>query len=112
MIPKVQSIPQRNDFSSTDRSSFDSGTPFAAEGKELLGLLRQKAPDDEVETVLNKIQEQARNAGLQDPAKYPRDAYVTCICHIGAKSLSHVLSCIERCKEKLAAIGAETPTAQ
>jgi nuclear cap-binding protein subunit 1 len=31
--------------------------------------------------------------------------YVTAICYIGSKSLSHVLSCIERCKERLLALG-------
>ena len=40
------------------------------------------------------------------------DAFVTSICFIGSKSLSHVLSCIERCKERLLAIGPVSPSAQ
>lgn len=40
------------------------------------------------------------------------DAFVTSICFIGSKSLSHVLSCIERCKERLLAIGSASPRAQ
>lgn len=56
------------------------------------------------------IADSAAEMGLSDPSDpraLARDAYITCICHIGAKSLSHVLSCIERCKEKLLAIGTE-----
>jgi nuclear cap-binding protein subunit 1 len=42
---------------------------------------------------------------LPDPLVLSTDAYMTSICYIGSKSLSHVLSCIERCKERLLAIG-------
>ena len=38
--------------------------------------------------------------------------YITSICYLGAKSLSHVLSCIERCKEKLLAVGQESTEAR
>ncbi|PMD28438.1 hypothetical protein NA56DRAFT_667010 [Hyaloscypha hepaticicola] len=34
------------------------------------------------------------------------------ICYIGSKSLSHVLSCIERCKERLLNIGPQSPAAR
>jgi nuclear cap-binding protein subunit 1 len=37
---------------------------------------------------------------------------VTSICFIGSKSLSHVLSCIERCRERLLAIAATSSAAQ
>jgi nuclear cap-binding protein subunit 1 len=49
---------------------------------------------------------------LPDPLVLSTDAYVTSICYIGSKSLSHVLSCIERCKERLLAIGATSPAAR
>jgi nuclear cap-binding protein subunit 1 len=49
---------------------------------------------------------------LPDPLVYSTDAYVTSICYIGSKSLSHVLSCIERCKERLLAIGPASPSAR
>lgn len=49
---------------------------------------------------------------LPDPLVLSTDAYVTSICYIGSKSLSHVLSCIERCKERLLAIGAASPSAR
>jgi len=42
---------------------------------------------------------------LPDPLVLSTDAYMTAICYIGSKSLSHVLSCIERCKERLLALG-------
>jgi nuclear cap-binding protein subunit 1 len=37
---------------------------------------------------------------------------MTSVCCIGAKSLSHVLSCVERCKERLLAIGPESEAAR
>lgn len=47
-----------------------------------------------------------------DPLVTSTDIYVTCICFVGAKSLSHVLSCIERCKERLLAIGPQSEAAR
>jgi nuclear cap-binding protein subunit 1 len=49
---------------------------------------------------------------LPDPLVVSTDAYVTAICYIGSKSLSHVLSCIERCKERLLALAPTSPAAQ
>lgn len=40
-----------------------------------------------------------------DPIVQSTDAFVTSICYVGAKSLSHVLSCIERNKERLLSVG-------
>jgi nuclear cap-binding protein subunit 1 len=37
---------------------------------------------------------------------------MTAVCCVGAKSLSHVLSCIERCKERLLGIGAQSEAAR
>ncbi|KAL7273215.1 Nuclear cap-binding protein subunit 1 [Rhizina undulata] len=86
--------------------------PFAEEGKALLHLIADKKDDLEIDEIMNKITETAKSQNLPDPTWYARDAYVTSICHVGAKSLSHVLSCIERCKEKLLAIGEDTPEAR
>lgn len=49
---------------------------------------------------------------LPDPLVPSTDAYMTAICYIGSKSLSHVLSCIERCKERLLALGPTSPAAR
>lgn len=49
---------------------------------------------------------------LPEPLLSSTDAYVTAICYIGSKSLSHVLSCIERCKARLLEIGAESEAAR
>lgn len=78
----------------------------------MIGLIRKRAQDTEVDSLMAEITEKAKSQGLLDPGKYGREIYVTAICHIGAKSLSHVLSCIERCKDRLAAIGTESPLAQ
>jgi nuclear cap-binding protein subunit 1 len=84
-------------------------------GKSLLVAVSERKEDDEIEPKLQAIGDLAMELGLveeSDPRKLVRDAYITCICHIGAKSLSHVLSCIERVKEKLLAIGNEHPDAR
>jgi nuclear cap-binding protein subunit 1 len=49
---------------------------------------------------------------LPDPLVPSTDAYVTSICYIGSKSLSHVLSSIERCRERLLAIGPRSSDAR
>jgi nuclear cap-binding protein subunit 1 len=57
---------------------------------------------------MDAIQEQAASHGVSDPLIPSTDAYVTAVCYIGSKSLSHVLSCIERCKERLLNIGPQS----
>lgn len=37
---------------------------------------------------------------------------MTAICFVGSKSLSHVLNCIERCKERLLALGPQSEAAR
>lgn len=86
-------------------------TPFAAEGQEILTLLRKKAPDTEIEAVIERIQQQATAHQLASPEVSSTDAYVTAICYIGSKSLSHMLSCIERCREYLVKISTSSSLA-
>ena len=87
-------------------------TPFSAEGQEILALLRKKSPEEAIQPVIDKIHTQARDLRLPEPLVCSTDAYVTAICFIGSKSLSHVLSCIERCKERLLALGPTSPAAR
>ena len=75
-------------------------------------LVRRKAPDPEIATIIESIEQAAAASGIPNPKLVSTDAFVTSICFIGSKSLSHVLSCIERCKERLLAIGPSSPTAQ
>ncbi|KAL5319534.1 hypothetical protein ACEPPN_012589 [Leptodophora sp. 'Broadleaf-Isolate-01'] len=79
-------------------------TPFAQEGQEIMTLLRKKSPEDAIQPVIDRIHAQALEMKLGDELVCSTDAYVTAICYIGSKSLSHVLSCIERCKERLLAL--------
>ncbi|KAI9718955.1 MAG: hypothetical protein M1812_003840 [Candelaria pacifica] len=88
------------------------GTPFARDGKEIMTLVRKKAAEDDIQVVINRIHEEATDHGIADPLISSTDAYVTSICYIGSKSLSHVLSCIERCKERLLAIGPQSSAAR
>jgi len=78
-------------------------TPHSVEGKQLLQLLKRKAPESEIQAVIDAIH--STSQAPEDAFLASTDAYITAICYIGSKSLSHVLSYIERCKERLLALG-------
>ncbi|KAL8972845.1 MAG: hypothetical protein Q9183_000320 [Haloplaca sp. 2 TL-2023] len=78
---------------------------YSTDPREILRLLKAKGPDSEIQTQLSSIETEASSLGVTDPLIPSTDAYVTAICFIGSKSLSHALSCIERCKERLLALG-------
>ncbi|KAJ5566942.1 hypothetical protein N7535_006248 [Penicillium sp. DV-2018c] len=86
--------------------------PYAKEGQELMQLIRKKATDEEIQPVITAIEDQAKSQGVEDPKIPSTDAFVTSLCYVGSKSLSHVLSCIERSKDRLLAIGAESQRAR
>lgn len=71
-------------------------------------LIRKKATDEEIQPVISAIEDQAKSQGVDDPKIPSTDAFVTSLCYVGSKSLSHVLSCIERSKDRLLAIGADS----
>ncbi|KAI9714849.1 MAG: hypothetical protein M1820_000138 [Bogoriella megaspora] len=81
-------------------------TPYAQEGREIHALLRKKAADTEFDGPLLAI---ARASMEQSPSSDPllpvTDAFMTAICFLGSKSLSHALSCIDRCKDRLLGLG-------
>ena len=87
-------------------------TPYSPQALEILRLLRSKAPDQELQTHIDSIESQAVSLDVADPLVPSTDAYVTSICFVGSKSLSHVLSCIERCKERLLGIGLRSEVAR
>ncbi|KAK4548514.1 hypothetical protein LTR36_009424 [Oleoguttula mirabilis] len=89
----------------------DEATSFAKEGREILQMLKKKAPEEDVQNVLNAVHEQAANHGI-DPLVASTDIYMTAICSVGSKSLSHVLSTIDRCKERLLAVGSQSEPAR
>lgn len=86
------------------------GVPFSHEGKEIMTLIRKKAPEDDIQPLIDQIHTQATDMHLDEPLAISTDAYVTAICYVGSKSLSHVLSCIERCKERLLSVGTASPS--
>lgn len=86
--------------------------PYSEPAKEILRLLRAKAPDTDLQSPLGTIEETAGSLGVSDPLVPSTDAYVTAICFLGSKSLSHVLSQIERCKDRLLLIGARSELAR
>ena len=88
------------------------GTPYSEPAREILRLLRAKASDTDLQAPLSNIEETAGSLGVADPLVTSTDAYVTAICFLGSKSLSHVLSQIERCKDRLLSIGAQSELAR
>lgn len=86
--------------------------PYSDSAREVLRLLRAKAPDADLQPPLSIIEEAASSLGVADPLVTSTDAYVTAICFLGSKSLSHVLSQIERCKDRLLSIGAQSELAR
>ncbi|KAH8707419.1 Nuclear cap-binding protein subunit 1 [Beauveria bassiana] len=86
-------------------------TPFSAEGQEIGALLRRKATDEEIQPTIDAIQAQAKERAL-DPVVTSTDVFVTAMCWVGSKSLSHVLACIDRSKVRLLDAGAASPAAR
>jgi nuclear cap-binding protein subunit 1 len=72
----------------------------------LLSQLRKKATAEEIQATIEKIHEKAIEHDVAEPVVPSTDAFVTAICRLGAKSLSHVLSCIERGKDRLLELSA------
>ncbi|KAK1760485.1 MIF4G like-domain-containing protein [Echria macrotheca] len=89
----------------------DDHIPFAAEGREIASLLRRKAPDEEIQPVIERIHSLALDNNL-DPLVASTDVFVTSVLHVGNKSLSHVLAAIERTKERLLDAGAASDAAR
>ncbi|KAH7122575.1 cap binding protein [Dendryphion nanum] len=106
-------IPERLDEDQSPEFKYDNAdTPFAAEGQALLHQLRKKASADDIQETINKIHEKAVEQGIADVLVPSTDAFVTAICRLGAKSLSHVLSSIERGVERLQQIAQTSDAAR
>lgn len=74
--------------------------------------IRKREPDEVLQGHINAIHELAEQHGLSEPLVASTDAFMTSICFVGSKSLSHVLSCIERCKDRLLDIGRQSVPAR
>ena len=61
---------------------------------------------------LTAIEDAASALGVSDLVLVSTDVFVTALCYVGSKSLSHVLSGIERCKERLLSIGLANESAR
>ncbi|KAI9793625.1 MAG: hypothetical protein M1833_000711 [Piccolia ochrophora] len=105
-------IPKEKEKDTPDFKYDSEQTPFSNEAKQILQLIRKKAPEDDIQPIIDQIHTLGAEQGIADPLVPSTDAYVTAICFIGSKSLSHVLSCIERCKERLLAIGPQSSAAR
>ncbi|TKA81136.1 hypothetical protein B0A55_01641 [Friedmanniomyces simplex] len=105
-------IPQSKENEVPEFKYNNDTTPYAKEGREVLQMLRKKAPEDDIQAVLDTVNQQALAHGNHDPLVPSTDIYMTSILSIGSKSLSHVLSTIDRCKERLLAVGTQSELAR
>jgi nuclear cap-binding protein subunit 1 len=105
-------IPQSKEDDVPEFKYRNEKTPYAREGREVHALIKKKGPEEEIQKVIDRIHEQAAEHGVDNPLIPSTDAYMTSICFFGCKSLSHVLSCIERCKERLIQIGQQSEAAR
>lgn len=86
--------------------------PYAQQGQELHQIIRARnISDDDVERILSEVASLATEHNT-DPAIASAHVFMTCICHAGSKSLSHVLSYIDKCKERLSAVGSASEPAR
>ncbi|KAF7185675.1 Nuclear cap-binding protein subunit 1 [Pseudocercospora fuligena] len=110
--PYHKLIPASKEKDIPDFKFANDQTPYAKEGREVLALLKKKAPEDEIQKVLDAVHEQATALGHADPLAPSTDIYMTSILSIGSKSLSHVLSTIDRCKDRLLSVGQRSELAR
>ncbi|KAI9728764.1 MAG: hypothetical protein M1828_002870 [Chrysothrix sp. TS-e1954] len=89
-------------------------TPYSKEAKSLLQHIKRKSPDSDIAPIITAINDSEldRTNGTDDGLVMSTDAFVTTLCYIGSKSLSHVLSYIERHKERLLSIGPASDAAR
>ena len=107
--PYLPLISEAKEKDSPDFKFTNEATLFSAQGKELAQLIRRKAPNEEFLPVIQAIEEAATQSGIPTPQLSSTDALVTAICWVGSKSLSHVLACIERCRDQLVNIANTSP---
>ena len=85
-------------------------TPHSAEARQILSLLKKKAAESDIQPIIDVINTSVASSGSTNPLLASTDAYVTSLCYIGSKSLSHVLSYTERCKDRLLSLPAVART--
>ncbi|PSK56622.1 hypothetical protein B9Z65_6246 [Elsinoe australis] len=90
----------------------DPSVPYSAQGTKLLTVLKDKsAPDSDIGAILDEVSTLATSHGA-DGLLASTDVLITSICHIGSKSLSHILSSIQKNQERLLAIGPQSEIAR
>lgn len=78
----------------------EEGAPFGEKFKDMVQLLRKRAPVEEIEPLVEHVEAEAREAGYDDQKARAVAAEVltTSIVWVGSKSISHVLAIVDRTK--------------
>lgn len=90
-------------------------TPFSEEARPLARMIRKREADEKVEEQLQLIHNKAskpESGYSSDPVLPVVDALMTNICYVGSKTMSHVLSFIERQKDRLMTLSSSSPNAR
>lgn len=104
-------IPRGQDNDVPDFKYNDATHPYHTEAKELVGIVRKKGSEEDITAILDRIIQSAREQSTHpNPQLLAIDAFVTTICYIGSKSLSHALSFIERHRERLNSFSLDAAT--
>lgn len=74
--------------------------------------MKNKALEAEIQPYIDAIHEKAVGHGDAEPLIASTDVYTTAMCFIGSKSLSHVISQIEKCKDRLLEVGEKSELAR
>ena len=98
-------VPARKDRELPGFKYDDDSEPFAHEGRTVQVLVKDKGSEEEVQALLDSVHEQAERLG-QNGALVATDLFMTAVLSAGSKSISHVLSAIDRSRPRLLALGA------
>ncbi|KAK9455809.1 MIF4G like-domain-containing protein [Dipodascopsis uninucleata] len=81
---------------------------FLEQGQAVLQNIRDRATVEEMEEVFESIKKRCEELGIDDYEYTIRDLYITGVVFLGARSLSHVESWIDRCLPVLRKICSES----
>ncbi|OQO04634.1 hypothetical protein B0A48_09556 [Cryoendolithus antarcticus] len=105
-------VPASKEKDVPDFKYADDKMPYASEARALLKLLKEKASEEQIQAILDDVRDQATSHGVPDPLVPSTDVYMTCILNVGSKSMSHVISNIDRLKDKLSALATQSEAAR
>ncbi|KAL9088275.1 MAG: hypothetical protein Q9159_003187 [Coniocarpon cinnabarinum] len=101
--PLAKCIPSSMDNDIPEWKYRPESAPFHSEAKGIVDCLRSQKPEEEIVLLIEQIIATAsKDSTHPSPQLLAIDTFVTTLCYVGSKSLSHALSFVERHKDQLA----------